>query len=269
MSYTSSSLDIFTCKSKFSKIMDAILVTVASYFLCRIFTIYVIQSNTLISKIGCLIISISITLVFIKLANKHYDKLKIKQEDRKIFENAINSLAIMPQKEIVNFFKKTLPERWKPQIKLGSLTLNNDTEVLINFRDDTINKTIFLHLFNSSKHVNYRKFYVFCNNFENNVIHFAENIKDKKFTFFNAKQVFEIIKKTNQFPPTLLNSRDTHKRLDIKSIFDKSKIKKYLLAGLGIYLISFFTFSNRIYYSIMASMCFIIALISIFYNQRE
>jgi len=262
-------LDTFIAKSKFSKIMDSLLVTIATYFLCRIFTIYVIHSSTTVSKLGCLIISFSATLIFVKYINKHYERMKIKQEDRKLFERTALSLSLMTQSELVYFFKKALPKRLEPTIKNGNLILKNEILVLYDFADTTLDKNAFLHLINAKNNKKYLKILIFCNNFDKFTLHFVENIKSISYSLLNAKNIFDLLKETNQFPPPLTDDTMFRRhKPTLNTLFNKSKIKKYILAGIGIYLITFLTRTNHIYYTLLASTCFILAIICIFFNNK-
>lgn len=256
-------------KTKISIFFDAIWVFISSLILFQMLFSRILNKSSRTFIVASFLLALSILLIFIRKCKRYINKQIIKQKDKELFEKIKKNLELLKTNELNILFKDLLKDSYDVKIKDKILYINDSTLVTYEFYNDIVSKQDIIDIYKKYNSQKINKITIFCFNFDNNSVHFAKNIKNITFEFIDIFKIFKLMKEKNIYPINKIT--DSPKQIShIKiSFIKKEKAKKYALAGIVIYSISFIAKPYVIYYSIVASICFILCILCLFKKDNN
>ena len=219
-----------------------------------------------------LICSTSLTVIFSVFAFRYLlskqQKVSGKKIDRKLYEDAVLQLNLMPKPELIFFFENALLKNgYIVERKHGGLFLKeNNVYLFFKFGFEIVNKADIVKVFNLKEKS--AICYLLSESFSEDVKSFSLRF-DNLFTV-DAKELFSYLKDKNCLPENKyqLNEQRFDRLKAIKSLLERKKAKTFALFGITFLFMSYFV-ALKYYYIVSGTIFLILSLTCLFFGKKK
>lgn len=256
-------------KSKFAKIIDNFIYCVLIILFC-ILLCGIIKLGFLFQLVFGTILGVAIYLILFKIIAKSEEEKNFKKSELSHMEDIFKYLQQTNPSVVLSFLKnaflntsKFLVNSKKNSLVVTHKKTNNSFELFFNFFQ-TISLEFIFQCINqnsaSSKKV------ILGTEFTNECIEIEK--QNPSLILLKKTDCYNLFKTLNAFPKVSKSLVKRNRKAELKSIFSRLNIKKFWLASIVLWLISYFTTLKK-YYRIVSILSLILGAIPLFTKKTN
>lgn len=250
-----------------------------SFYFIMLVILNILIINSIFNKartFSLIVGSILGTLIFLVLLQYLNSKSKIKslqKDEQSRLQKTFDSLSVSNPNEIRQFLSNSFSANSKFSVSTIDdilLIQNNDTHnsfaLDFDFLADTAKLSDIFKFLNIAKNTNAQNFIFLANSFPINAIEISNN--NPNLILYDKVDTFNLFKALNAFPTIKEETSKRNRKEELKQVFSKINIRKFLSISILLLIISFFT-PLKMYYRICAGISFMFFILCIIFKPKE
>ena len=251
-------------KTILSKIIDLFFCFVATIILTILIVNSIFKAKTFSLIIGSILGSL-IFLLEVKLLHIHSERKSIKGTEEALLKLTFESLSVLNpqamQKLLINALSNNpifCVKKVEDFILVTNTTSASTFAIGFDFLQEVVDSPTLFKFLNNTKIKNASKYIFLAKDYTKNAS--LLNSSQPTLILFDSEDTYNLFKLINLSVPSISTLKKRNRKEELKLVFSKINIRKFLLVSILLLIISFFT-PLKIYYRIFSAISFLLFLI--------
>lgn len=256
-------------RSKLARFLDNSTLGVLWMFFC-----YLTLKKYIANKILCLIITIALTFIFVKIIvgiqNKKYRKLGLKKSEEKQIENLTYYLKSQTKIKQNAFIKSLFSVEISSQ-KNQYFLLKNNTAILNKISQTSVNDEDIFAVISNTEFLKKNKtteVAIICSTVNESAKQIVKNVKDFKISFITPDILFAIVKNKHYNLPQTEKTQIIKRKHEYSYLFCRTQAKNMLKVSIILYILSMIIPYSK-HYVYIAFISFILSIILFIFGKPK